>query len=181
MKTQINADFLDVVNQRSGQVIQRCYFCKKCATGCPVVSYYDYLPYELFRMMQFGLKEEVLKSSTLWLCSTCGTCTTRCPNNIDIANVIDTLKEISVEEGIKAGERDIKLFHLLFLDNIRRFGRIHEATLLGLLKFRTGNIFKDLILGFKLFKKGKLKLKPERIEGKDEIRLLSGLFTARNR
>lgn len=165
-------DFLNTVNQRSGQTIQRCYYCKKCASGCPVVSYYDYLPYELFRMAQFGLKKKVLGSAIIWICSTCGTCATRCPNDIDIVKTMDTLKEMSIEEGIKAGENKIKLFHVLFLNSLRRFGRLHEATLLGFLKLRTGQLFKDMGLGMNLMKKGKLRLTPTKIEGREDIKQL---------
>lgn len=163
-------DFLNTINQRSGQTIQRCYFCKKCASGCPVLSYYDYYPYELFRMVQFGLREEVLGSSTIWICSACGTCTARCPNDIDIVKTMDTLKEMSIEEGIKAGDSKIRLFHNLFLSCTKRFGRLHEATLLGFLKFRTGDLFKDIGLGAKLMKRGKLPLFPTKIKGTEEIK-----------
>lgn len=171
MKTPADSDdFLAVVARKSGQTLQRCYFCKKCASGCPVASYYDYLPYELFRMAQFGLKKEVLSSAVIWICSTCSTCAVRCPNDIDIVKVMDTLKEMSIEEGIKAGENRIKLFHLLFLGSLKRFGRLHEVTLLGLLKFRTGQLFRDLRLGMNLMRKGKLSLFPTRIKGRRELK-----------
>lgn len=167
-----STDFLNIVNERSGQTIQRCYFCKKCASGCPVASFYDYLPYQIIRMAQFGMKNAILRSRTVWLCSTCGTCATRCPNDVDLVKVMDTLKEISIEEGAKAGQREIKLFHNLFLSSIRQFGRLHEASLLGFLKFKTGDLFKDLLLGMKLIKKGKIPLFPTKIEGISEIREL---------
>ena len=85
------ARFLDTVNERSGQLIQRCYYCKKCAGGCPVAAFYDYLPYQVLRMAQAGLKDELLTSTAIWLCATCGTCAVRCPNDIDTGKVADAL------------------------------------------------------------------------------------------
>ena len=164
--------FIDEVSERSGQPIANCYYCQKCASGCPIASFCDRLPYELLRFVELGMKDEALNNSFLWLCAACGTCGARCPNEIDIGRVADALKEISTEEKAKAGEEDVKLFHKLFLNNMKRYGRLHEASMIGMLKMRTGKIFDDLWLGFELMKKGKLKLFPSYIKGHKEIQRL---------
>jgi len=79
------ADFLEEVNQHSGEKVQLCFQCFKCSLGCPVSFAMDYLPHQLLRMVQMGLKDRVLHSHTIWVCAACETCTTRCPNHIDIA------------------------------------------------------------------------------------------------
>jgi len=167
---KVGSPFLGVVNQRSGQLIQLCYHCHKCTAGCPVAFAMDYGPDRLLRMIQFGLKEEVLKSSDIWICASCETCGTRCPNEIDIARVMDTLRQIAVEERVPIKERNVLLFHNLFLSILKRTGRMHEASLMGLYKLASRDLFSDLGTGLKMILKGKIPLLPSRIKWRDEMR-----------
>jgi heterodisulfide reductase subunit C len=102
-----------------------------------------------------GMKREVLGSSAIWLCVSCETCGTRCPNKIDIGVLMDALKEMAIEEKIPAGEKNIHLLHEAFVQSIKRGGRVHEA---------------DLIPGMTLFIKGKIPLLPSLIKGRQEIK-----------
>ncbi len=81
-------------------------------------------------MIQMGMRREVLGSRAIWLCVSCETCGTRCPNEIDIGVLMDSLREMAIEEGIPAQERNILLLHQAFVQSIRRGGRVHEATML---------------------------------------------------
>jgi heterodisulfide reductase subunit C len=168
----IDLSFLEVVNRRSNQQVQLCYHCHKCGAGCPVASFMDYTPDRLFRMAQLGLKRQVLSSTTIWLCSACHTCATRCPNDIDVTRVMDTLKEMALAEKIKSPEKVAARFHHSFLANLKRFGRLHEASLMAVLKLKTLNLFSDLKLGMRMFVKGKIALLPEKIKRTKEIRKL---------
>lgn len=168
----IDFSFAEAVNARSGQQTQLCYHCHKCAAGCPVASFMDYTPDKLFRMLQLGLKKQALSSSTIWLCSACHTCATRCPNGIDITAVMDTLKEMALEEKIRSRQKVAALFHRAFLSNLRMFGQIHEASLMAVLKLMTLNLFSDLDLGLRMFRKGKIALFPRTIKGTKQIRRL---------
>ena len=168
----IDFSFMEAVNRRSGERMQLCYHCQRCGAGCPVASFMDYTPDKLFRMAQLGLKRQVLSSTTIWLCSACHTCATRCPNDIDVTRVMDTLKEMALEEGIKSRQRVAARFHKAFLANLRRFGQIHEASLMAVLKLKTLNLFGDMGLGLRMFVKGKIALFPRRIKGRKEIRRL---------
>ena len=83
--------FLDEVNKRiNGVPLQACYHCRKCTAGCPGAPYMEYNPNKVIKMIQNGQKDKVLSSSTIWLCMSCETCITRCPNNVDIARMMDT-------------------------------------------------------------------------------------------
>ena len=53
----------------------------------------DLLPSTVIRYTQQGL-EEVLESNTIWVCITCFNCEVRCPRGIDIANVMEALRQI---------------------------------------------------------------------------------------
>ena len=50
-------------------------------------------------MAQLGLKDRVLKSDTLWLCAACFTCTDRCPQDVEVANVIRVFRNMAAENG----------------------------------------------------------------------------------
>jgi heterodisulfide reductase subunit C len=50
-------------------------------------------------MTQLGLRERVLRSDTLWLCAACFTCTDRCPQDVEVANVIRVLRNLAAQEG----------------------------------------------------------------------------------
>jgi heterodisulfide reductase subunit C len=167
---KVGSPFLGVVNQRSGELIQLCYHCHKCTAGCPVAFAMDYGPDRVLRMIQFGLKEEVLSSSDIWICASCETCGTRCPNEIDIAPVMDALRQIAIEEGFPTKEGKVPLFHNLFLSIVKRLGRMHEASLMGLYKLLSGDLFSDLPKGVKMILKGKIPLFPHRIKGSDEVK-----------
>lgn len=162
--------FLLEVIKASGESIQTCYQCKKCSAGCPIAYAMDILPNQLLRHIQYGNKEKVLGSKTIWLCATCYTCSVRCPNDIDIAKVMDTLRGMALRSGITPGEKTIPIFHSVFLNNIKSKGRIHELSLLLQFKSKTKDFLKDAKLGWKMYKKGKIKIFPSKFGGGKEIK-----------
>ena len=166
---KVDRFFAREVEERSGQNLQLCYQCVKCSVGCPTARYMDYTPNVLIRLIQYGQREMVLKSHAIWLCVACWTCGTRCPNEIDMGVVMDTLREMAIESGFLA-DRNIVMLHQEFILSIRQFGRIHEATMLALYKLRSGDFTTDLGPALKLFLRRKIPLLPSRIRGIDEIR-----------
>jgi heterodisulfide reductase subunit C len=146
--------------REAGQVnISPCYQCLTCSLGCPVAFAMDYRPNQLIRMVQLGLKATVLSSSAIWLCANCETCTARCPNEVEISKLMDTLREMSLKEGL-ANEKSITSFNRSFLDSIRRWGKQFELPMLLQFKLMTGDFFSDLDLGVIMLVKGKMKLTP---------------------
>lgn len=148
------------LKNRTGQNVFLCYQCRKCSAGCPVAYAMDYTPAQLLEAIRLEMNEAVLKSKTPWMCASCQTCTTRCPQEIDIARVMDGLRSIALEVKIKPPLPDVAAFYRLMLANIFLFGRMYELGLIGMLKFATRQFTKDLGLGFKMFSKGKLRIFP---------------------
>jgi len=56
-------------------------------------------PARIIRMALYGMKEEILKSSFIWLCSSCYTCQERCPQGVRITDFMTLLKNMAVKEG----------------------------------------------------------------------------------
>jgi heterodisulfide reductase subunit C len=86
--------FVAKIEELSGQKILACYQCGKCSAGCPAVSDMDILPNQVIRFVQLGLKDELLKSKSYWVCASCLTCNARCPKGIKIAEVMEALRQI---------------------------------------------------------------------------------------
>jgi len=162
--------FLEEAKQKSGEDLSLCYQCLKCTAGCPTAPHMDIRPNNLIRMIQMGMKDAVLRSHAIWLCVSCETCGTRCPNKIDIGVLMDALREMAVKEKVPAAEKNIHLLHEAFVESIRRGGRVHEATMLMEYKLRSRDFFTDLVPGMKLFVKGKIPLLPTLIKGRGEIK-----------
>jgi len=155
-----DSKFAERVLKESGQSVNLCYQCRKCASGCPVVYEMDYTPTQIIHAIRLGMKDLVLKSKTIWLCASCETCTTRCPQDVDIAKVMDAARQIAIREKVKPQVGDIPAFNKSFLQMVRIFGRSFDLGLTMLLKLRTREFTKDMDLGVKLLRKGKLKLFP---------------------
>ena len=168
--------FLSEIVQATGESLQACYQCQKCSAGCPVVEAMDLLPNQVLRHIQYGNREKVLGSKTIWICASCYTCSVRCPNDIDIAKIMDTLRHMAIHSKVSPGEKDIPLFHSVFLDEIRSKGRIHELSLILKFKLKTRDFFKDAGLGWKMFRLGKIKLLPSTFSGGKEIKEIFNLF-----
>jgi len=154
------SEFAETIKQTSGLDINVCYQCKKCTSGCPVSYAMDYAPAQLMHAIRLGLKDLVLNSTTIWLCAACETCTTRCPQEVDIASVMDTLRIMAIRAGVKPKLPEVATSYRTGLSNIRFFGRLYELGLIGMLKLATGHFSKDMGLGMKMLKKRKLKLLP---------------------
>jgi len=168
---QINKnDFVFEIMERSGQDILSCYHCGKCEAGCPVAQFMDISPDAVHRMIQYGRREDLLKCSSIWLCAGCETCGARCPNDIDIAKVMDVLKQIAFSEKVKGKESNIRVMHQVFLSGIKKRGRMHELSLIRDMRLKSGGLFKDLKLGINMFRLGKLSLFPSRVKKQKEIR-----------
>lgn len=139
-----------------------CYVCGKCSAGCPVASDMDYQPHQLMHLIHLGCKEEILKSRTIWLCASCITCSTRCPHDVDLARIMDVLREMARREGIHPGRPGVVAFNKSFLSTLRSGGRLHEFGMTMAYKLRTGDLLGDLQMGIRMFLRGKLKLLPAR-------------------
>ncbi len=154
------ADFAERVRTISGADVNLCFQCAKCASGCPVSYAMDYTPTQLIHAIQLGLIDLVLNSRTFWLCASCQTCSTRCPQDVDLASVMDAVRITAQRQGIKATVPEVRAFCSNSLRNISLFGRMYELGLIAVLKLSTGHFTKDVGIGLKMLRKGKLEILP---------------------
>ena len=112
----------EVAAEMGGQNIARCFSCGTCTAGCPVREIDDkYNPRKIIRMVLLGMRDKVLKSDFIWLCSTCYTCYDRCPQGVQLTAIMTTLKNIAAREGH---------VHPAFKEQarlVKNFGRLYEV------------------------------------------------------
>jgi len=161
--------FSDAVVMAGGIDVSYCYQCGKCATGCPVAYEMDLTPTQLIHAIQLGLTDMVYNSKTMWLCASCQTCSTRCPQDVDIAEVLDTVKILMQHDKKKPQLPNVLKFNKRFLGNLKWFGRLYELGMIAMLKLSTRKFTQDMSMGMKMLKKRKFNLFP-RFKGSWAVR-----------
>jgi len=121
----LDHSFLEAVDPLAK--LRRCIQCGTCSATCPTAYAMDHSPRQVWRMVQLGLRDEVLHSRTFWLCTTCKACQVRCPRGIDLMEVMIALKEyafgkdVGVPEGMRAfGETIATSYNISGDDNDNR-------------------------------------------------------------
>lgn len=158
----MNRDLLNKVEMEggAGASIAACMQCGTCSGGCTNVDRMDMSPRMLLLLTQRGEWEKVLSSQSLWMCSSCHICTSRCPRGVRPGDVIEAVKAIAIRNGIK---NPSTRFITTFLDIVMKHGILSEPELLqsyGGIRA----ILDQVELGLKLALKGKVSVFPERIK-----------------
>ncbi len=127
----LDQDFkYEISKQPGGENIRYCFACGTCTASCPVRAIdAKYNPRKIIRMCLLGMKERVLSSDFIWLCSNCYTCHERCPQDVGITEVMNVLKNMAVREGhlnssiakqVQQIAKSGRLFEIDDFDNSRR-------------------------------------------------------------
>jgi heterodisulfide reductase subunit C len=171
--------FLEKLEATETFNVSACYQCQKCTNGCPVTFAMDLLPDEVIRLVILGQRETVLRSHTIWVCSACETCTTRCPNGVKIAELMDCLKEMAVRADVPSPQPQILTLHEMFLNSVNRWGRVFETSFVPMYYFKSGELLQkwhkgkwqnEMKLSLHMTRKGRFPLFPKTIKGKKEVR-----------
>lgn len=133
----------------------------------------DLQPNQVIRFIQINDPATVLKCSTMWICASCQTCSVRCPEEIDIAKIMDSLRKLALEAKVPVGEEKVVKFDEIFLDSIRKRGRVHELELVMKYNLALLQPFKDAHLGPVMFARGKLGILGHKIK---EVRKIKEIF-----
>jgi len=167
---RLDQKFMSDVMQRSGVNLGLCWHCSCCAGGCPFAEAMDYHPNSVIRLVQLGFKKKVLESSAIWICVGCNTCSVECPQAIDMPAIMDTLRQMAMEEEVDIAEPDILNFHKEVLNSIKRYGRTHKLEIMLRYKIKQRDLFSDMDVGLKMLAKRKLDLTPSKVKEIENIR-----------
>ena len=162
-------DFVDRLTP-DGRLLRRGIQCGTCSASCPAAHAMDLSPRQMWRLVQLGLADEVLRSKTMWLCSLCYQCQVRCPRGIPLTETITRLKEIALGQEL-APFRESVAFYRAFADVMRRYGRNREVEFMARF-FLAGNPLGALGfagLGLTLLRRGKIHLELPRLGGEGRL------------
>jgi heterodisulfide reductase subunit C len=130
----------------------------------------DLQPNQVLRLIQINDQDTLLRCSTVWICASCQTCSVRCPENIDIAKIMDSLRKLALEAKVPVGEAKVVKFDEIFLDSIRKRGRVHELELVMKYNMALLQPFKDAHLGPVMLARRKLGILGHRIKEVGKIK-----------
>ncbi len=155
-----------------GERIARCLQCGTCTGSCPVSYAMDISPRMVIALFRAGEIEQILRSRTIWICASCYMCTTRCPQQIKITDLLYALKRTAMDTGLYPDRFPVYLLSKSFVRLVNRFGRNHELLLLALYHLRRNPfaLLRLLPLGLEMYKRGRLALWPSKIRGVGAIR-----------
>ena len=72
--------YKEIAKQPKGEGITKCLSCGTCSSTCQVFSVNpDYNPRKLIQKAVLGLRDDVLHSEMIWICSRCNSCLEKCP------------------------------------------------------------------------------------------------------
>lgn len=164
-----NSIYQEIINLTS-QDPSKCYQCGKCSGGCPIRELSDSPPNRVIRFVQLGLYDMALNSPMPWLCAGCLTCTSRCPQNFDLAKFMDAIRVLALQKGIEPPDTKVYKFHKAFLNQVENHGRSFELGLVRDYKLSTKEFFQDVDLAPKTLSRGKLGFFPHNVKDKKEIK-----------
>lgn len=78
-----------------------CLQCGTCSSSCPTYFAMDIPPRQLWRMVSLGMKQEIPKYSTYWLCTACNSCTVRCPRGISVSDSMRKVREWVISDKVQ--------------------------------------------------------------------------------
>ena len=88
-------------NVEEGEWVKMCMQCGVCSGSCPLGPHWDHPPQELFMMIRAGKRDEVLESSSMWMCTSCYNCIVRCPRELPITHIMHGLAHYATRLGIE--------------------------------------------------------------------------------
>jgi quinone-modifying oxidoreductase subunit QmoC len=157
-----------------GERVRNCIQCGLCSASCPLSPYMDYTPRRLIHMAREGFKRDVLGSFTIWLCTSCYSCTVECPRRIRVTDVMYALKRRAIEDGVYPKRFPIPVLASQFGAMIRRKGRVTESWVIVRVFLKTAilRLLRMSKLGTRLFFSGRMGLWPESIRDRKQLQTL---------
>jgi heterodisulfide reductase subunit C len=95
-----NPEFTKKVEEISRTIPHMCFQCGTCTSSCPSAPRSSYRIRKFVRRVVLGLENEALTDPDLWLCTTCYSCTDRCPRDIAPTDTIMAMRNLAFKRDI---------------------------------------------------------------------------------
>lgn len=159
------------IAQRANVNLRDCYQCGKCSAGCPMHEGMDLGPRQIMRKLQMGLVGDALHAKSPWICAQCMTCACRCPQNIDICELMRAVRMTAHEAGIIAS-KESDVFESEFIKGVRQYGKNSESYLAAFYNLKSGHLAQDAFNAPKMLAKGLIGPKREKVRDRNGVRAL---------
>ena len=81
------------LKELSGESVKLCMQCATCTGMCPMAQEMDISPRRVMHLALFGLLDRLSGVNSYWKCASCHACSVKCPRGIDIARVMEALRQ----------------------------------------------------------------------------------------
>jgi heterodisulfide reductase subunit C len=150
---------VEVLKDPLGNSFEFCYQCGLCTASCRTSYAMKYTPRQVMNLLQLGCADEAVAAGSGLLCTTCYSCTFRCPRGVAVTDVMTAIQRLSLAKGHADG--DIRRFYRAFMRTLERHGRFTETEFLARYLIPNPRLaMADAGLGLRLFSKGKIVLNP---------------------
>ena len=172
----------EIMSVQGCEKLASCIQCGTCSGTCPLSVYMAHSPRQIMALVRADFKDEVLQSNSIWLCASCYACTTECPREIRVTDIMYALKLRAIREGAYPKRFPIPILAKEFSRMVRSKGRITE-TLLVMRLFMKANLRAVLGAwrqGIGLIRTGRFVILHERIERRAELEKMLASVEAGN-
>jgi heterodisulfide reductase subunit C len=158
-----------------GERLVHCLQCGSCGGSCPSSAEMDFTPRTMIAMINAGQRDAALAASMMWACVSCYSCTSRCPQNIPITDIVYSLKRMAIAEGRYHGT-DAPALAKTFTGFIEKYGRSYEAGLAThyhiMKRWKPMQLAKMGPMGMQIFFKQRMAIFPAKIRQIDQLRAI---------
>ena len=153
--------------------LEMCIQCGSCGGSCPSAADMDHTPRMLFAMLRAGMRDEILRSNTPWVCVSCYHCVVRCPQLVHIPDVMYTLKGMAISAKLFK-DSTAPDFAQSFVGFVENFGRSFEFGLASrhYLKHYPLRLPGMTTMGFGMLTSNRMNIIPKSIKNIEQLKLI---------
>ena len=151
--------------------ILNCMQCGTCSGACPLSIYMDLSPRRIIALIREGFRTDALKSKTIWLCASCYACAVSCPQDINITDVMYSLKREAIHSKLYPKRLPIPVLSQEFFKMVKKTGRNSEFWLVLRMSLRSNPLLLLGMMGngWQIFRTGRLFLRQDKIKRVEEL------------
>lgn len=150
--------------------LDMCIQCGTCGGSCPSAEDMDHTPRQIFAMIRADMEQQVLRSNTPWYCVSCYYCMVRCPQEVQIPDIMYTLKNMAIKAEIYEDSVAPDLSQT-FVQYVETHGRSFEFGLATrhFLRHRPSGLMDTAQLGLGMLTRRRIDLTPDRIDEVEQL------------